>query len=133
MTAAAGEAAHATVVHERYGSVSLAVRMQSLNESGVAVYAPVAGAQISVQRAEESGALTDTGVVLTTDENGLAVTPLMEAGEATVRTVTAPQEHDAAVGQTVFVEAGKAAYAAMSTDCSSLFSGRISIQKMGMH
>ena len=48
---------------------------------------------------------------ITTDENGLAVTPLMEAGEATVRTVTAPQGHDAAVGQTVFVEAGKAAYA----------------------
>ena len=84
VTAAAGEAAHATVVHERYGSVSLAVRMQSLNESGVAVYAPVAGAQISVQRAEESGALTDMGVMLTTDENGQADVSLPAGGYAAV-------------------------------------------------
>ena len=80
VTAEAGAATRATVVHERFGSVSLTVRMKSLNESGGAAYAPVAGAQVSVQRAEESGALTDTGVVLTTDENGLADV-ILPAGE----------------------------------------------------
>lgn len=78
--AQAGEAAHVTVTHERYGTAVLTVRMQSLSESSAPVYAPVAGAQISVQRVEANDSLTDAGITLTTDEDGLADASL-PAGE----------------------------------------------------
>lgn len=80
VTVQAGEAAHVTVAHERYGSAALTVRMQSLGEDGSRVYAPVAGAHLDVQRAEADGSLTDLGVALTTDENGRAEVSL-PAGE----------------------------------------------------
>ncbi|MGN0774933.1 MAG: SdrD B-like domain-containing protein, partial [Candidatus Ventricola sp.] len=80
VTAEAGKAARVTIVHEQYGSAALTVRMQSLNEGGGAVYAPVAGVQVSVLRAEANGALTDIGVLLTTDEDGRAQVRL-PAGE----------------------------------------------------
>ncbi|MGN1368773.1 MAG: SdrD B-like domain-containing protein [Aristaeellaceae bacterium] len=80
VTAEAGEAVRAEVVHERYGSAALTVRMQSLNETGGLVYAPVAGVQVDILRAEANGTLTETGTYLTTDENG-QVNVSLPAGE----------------------------------------------------
>lgn len=80
VTAEAGRAAHAVLVHERYGSAALAVRMQSLDENGGTVYAPLAGVQVGVRRVEAGGSLTDMGLTLTTDENGRAEASL-PAGE----------------------------------------------------
>ena len=57
-------------------------------------------------------AVTDgagTRVEVTTDDSGLAVTPLLAAGTLTVETVTPPQAHDAAFAATVTANAGEAA------------------------
>ncbi len=80
VTAQPGEAVRVTVAHERYGNAALTVRMQSLNETGGLVYTPVAGAQMDILRVEGNGSLTETGVSLTTDDDGRANVSL-PAGE----------------------------------------------------
>lgn len=82
MTANPGEAAHLSMVHAHHGSAAIRVQMQSLSESGAAVYAPLAGAQIHILRASEDGGLTDTGMVLTADADGRAQMALPEGAYA---------------------------------------------------
>ena len=65
--------------------------------------APVGGAVYAVT----DGA--GNRVEVTTDESGLAVTPLLAAGTLTVETVVAPQAHDAAFAETVTAQPGEAA------------------------
>lgn len=65
--------------------------------------APVGGAVYAVT--DEAG----NSIEVTTDDSGLAVTPLLTAGTLTVETVTAPVAHDAAFAATVTANAGEAA------------------------
>lgn len=82
VTANPGEAARISMVHAHHGSAAIRVQMQSLSESGAAVYAPLAGAQVHILRTAEDGSLTDTGVVLTADADGRAEIALPEGAYA---------------------------------------------------
>lgn len=80
VSAQAGKALRVDIVHERHGEAQLSVMKKALSENGSAAYAPVPGVNIRIYRAAQSGSLTDTGIVLTTDAGG-AASVRMEAGE----------------------------------------------------
>lgn len=71
------EAVCVEVVHERYGTARLDVRMRSLNQSGEVVLSPVAGVGIRLLRIEDDGQrMTDTDIELTTQADGSATVQL---------------------------------------------------------
>lgn len=79
--ASAGRAEAVRLEHQRYGSVELSVRMQRLDEQGETVSEALAGASVMLYRLSQDGQqMTDTGIVLETDENGMASVQL-ERGE----------------------------------------------------
>ena len=78
--AMAGQAASIQICHESLGVASVSVSVKSLDEYGQAVYTPVQGAQVHLFHVSANGQETDTGIVLVTDDMGLAQVSL-EAGE----------------------------------------------------
>ena len=76
-----GEAAKVQIIHESFGVAEVSVSVRSLDALGDAVYAPVQGAQVRLYRVSSDGQqMTDTGIVLSTDELGQAAISL-EAGD----------------------------------------------------
>lgn len=71
VTAIAGQATRVTLVHPSYGTVSLSVRMQSLDEHGNPSLASMQGMSIRLYSVAQSS-MTETGIVLTTGEDGSA-------------------------------------------------------------
>ena len=79
--AVAGRAEAVYLEHQSYGRVQLAVRMQRLGAQGEAMSDALAGASVMLYRVTGEGQqMTDTGIVLTSDENGM-VSVQLERGE----------------------------------------------------
>ena len=71
--AMAGEAAHISMTHERYGSMQLNVMLKSLDVNGRESLSALQGVEISLFRLDEDGAgMKDTGIALVSDESGMA-------------------------------------------------------------
>jgi len=78
--AVSGEAAYAQIAHKPFGKAEIAVRVQSLDETGAAVYTPLASVHAQIYRVDADGQSTDTGIELIMDETGRAEVQLA-AGE----------------------------------------------------
>lgn len=73
ITARQGEAVRAEIRHESYGTAHFEVRMQDLDEYGHAVLSPLEGIGIRLFSVGDGGQqMADTGIVLTSDADGLA-------------------------------------------------------------
>ncbi len=73
----AGVASGVELSHPRYGEAELFVLRRGLDERGEETRAPIAGVPVRVYRVLDGGeGMEDTGVQLTTDENGRAVARL---------------------------------------------------------
>ena len=94
--------------------------LTSVDENG----APVAGAVYAVTDA------AGTRVEVTTDESGMAVTPLLAAGEMKVETVSAPREHDAAPDEVVSVQPGQAQRVELTHESFGLVSFTVRLQQL---
>lgn len=77
--AAAGRAQAVRLEHQSHGRVELAVRMQRLGEQGEKMTEALAGASVMLYRVTGEQ-MTDTGIVLVSDENGM-VSAALESGE----------------------------------------------------
>ena len=79
--AEAGRAVRVDMVHQSYGVARLSVKMRGLDEKGHAQYTALPGVSVRLYRVSADGqGLTDTGLLLTSAEDGLAQASLM-AGE----------------------------------------------------
>lgn len=70
--AVSGEAARVEMTHRNYGTASVSVRVQSLDETGSPVYAPVGAVHAEIYRMGVDGQLADKASVLLVDESGHA-------------------------------------------------------------
>lgn len=81
----AGEAQRAQILHESFGGVQLQVFRQSLNEQGSEVRSAASGVRVHLYQVSLDGErMSDTGIVLVSDEQGFAKVQL-EAGDYAAR------------------------------------------------
>ncbi len=77
VTAEAGEAVRVQVMHPAYGEAQFSVRVQSVSPVGNPVFSPLAGVRVRIYSVAQDGeTLVDTGLELSTSEDGTAVMPL---------------------------------------------------------
>lgn len=136
--AVAGRAEAVRIEHQRYGTAEFAVYMQRVGEQGEAVKEALSGASVMLYRVSHDGQqMTDTGIVLTADDNGMASAQL-ERGEyvAQVDAQTleagcrAPQAVRFTVENMQTVSAELTCLDALGGVCVRLIGGELSDQEM---